>query len=183
MNRSGFSLIELLVAIALIAAVAALVVPNISFRIPKQEREQFVASLNNLLTLAWHHAVASGKVCKVAFNFSQEVRMISLEEQTQKKDESGNQLFAPLEKKYQQTTLKIPDFFVVKNFFIEGTDEVTRYSRGQQVEAWFFISPEGIAQAVIINGVDTQGKKNVGLVLNQFSARFDVYDAFQKPNK
>jgi len=183
MTRSGFSLLELLVAIALIAAVAAIVIPNINFKTPKQEREQFIISLNNLVKRAWQHAVTSQNVSKLEFDFSKENRKITILENTGKKDEEGNLLFKPIEHKYRETTLAIPSQVSVKNFYIEGFDEVTKYQSGRQVTTWFFITPEGLSQSVIVNFFDTKSKRSVGLVLYPFAVQFKVYDSFQVPQK
>jgi hypothetical protein len=53
-------------------------------------------------------------------------------------------------------------------------------------ELWFFLVPEGLAQQVTINMIDTvdtfdDKPRHIGLVLNPFLMQFKVYDAFAKP--
>ncbi len=187
MTKRGFSLLELMVAIALIGIVAAIVAPNLRRRGPKEEREQFIENLNGLMKFAWQNGVTSGKTQKIEFDFSKARRKITISESTGKKNKEGEQEFKSVNSKYGSTTLKIPSHFVFKNFYIEGFDEITRHAAGKEVTAWFYIIPEGLSQSVIINFIDTKDKtaggrpRPVGLVLNPFYVQFSVYGTFKKP--
>jgi len=179
--RAGFTLIELIVVIALIGAVTAIVVPQLGGRKSQEERKQFIVQLNALLRFSWQRAVASGNVGKVTFDF--EKQRVTLSEGTGKKDDKGKPITQPIVRVYQNTKLTIPSQLVVKNFYIEGFDEAA----GRELTtAYFLITPEGIAQSVVINFVDTKDKRAgrgrpVGLVLNPFSAQFVTYGTFKKP--
>ncbi|QQR63205.1 hypothetical protein IPH67_01890 [bacterium] len=86
------------------------------------------------------------------------------------------------------TRCEIPPFIEIKQFFIEGFDEIARYQGNKNAaRVWFFLVPEGMAQKVVINMFDNGSKdekgnpRSIGLVLNPLTARFYVYDEFQKP--
>lgn len=185
MTRPGFSLLELLVAIALFGVVAALVVPNLRRRGATAERKEFIANLNVLTKFAWQNAITSGKVQKVEFDL--QARKISILQAGDSRDKEGNLTFQPIKRAYSNTSMPIPASFLFRNFFVEKFDEMTRFTGRKIGAVWFYIVPEGLAQAVIINFVDTKDRartgrgKNVGLVLNPFSAQFDVYDTFKQP--
>jgi len=178
----GFTLLELIVVIALLGAVMAIVIPQIG-KSPKQQREEFVTKVNRLVGFAWQNAIRSGKTQKVDFDF--ETKKITLEQSTGKKDDKGEFTFAPVVRDYRATSVKIPESFILKSFFIQGVDEVA--NRGGKISgAYFFITPEGLAQSVVINFVDKKGKRAgralpIGLVLNPFSAQFTVYGTFKTP--
>lgn len=179
----GFTLLELIVVIALIGAMMAIVVPRIGGKTAKQEREEFIAQLNTLVSFSWSNALRSGKVQKVDFDF--ETNKIIIEESAGKKDERGQLVTTPLKRAYRSTSLKIPKQFILRNFYIEGVDEVA--ARGGNIAgAFFYITPEGLAQSVVINFVDRKEKRAgapvpFGLVLNPFSAQFAGYGTFKKP--
>lgn len=183
-NNSGFTLLELLVVLAIAGILMAVVVPNFQNMLPGRERKLFIAKLNGLMRSAWQRALVERKTQKIAFDFGK--RLIWLESATGKiKD--GQAEFTPAKGSYVSTSLKIPKVIDVKNFVIEGFDEMSRYGSGRKTnESWFFIIPDGLAQAVTINFLDTSnlnaaGKpRQFGLVLNPFNAQFKVYDAFQK---
>ncbi len=78
-----------------------------------------------------------------------------------------------------------PKNLEIKNFYVEGSDEMERIAGRPDGKIWFFVVPSGLAQNVIINFIDTLDRVNnkprtIGLVLNPFSAQFKVYDTFQK---
>jgi len=187
MTKSGFTLLEVVVALAIVALIAGLVVPRLAPRKPKQEREQFVAALNALTKFAWQRAVSKNKIQRIEFFFDR--REIRLLKDLEKKDAKGEPMFGPIKDAYRSTTMKIPKQYQFKNFYIEGVDEMARHGAGQDVKgAWFYILPDGLAQSVLINFFDVNdlraGKpRPVGLVLNPFSAQFKVYSAFQTPQK
>ncbi len=182
-NQRGFTLIELLIAIALIALLAAIVIPNLGKLSPRYEREQFIARLNALVQLTWRNAVTTHKIHKVAFDFDQ--RIVSVAIATDQFDREGEPIFKPLKGQYMSTTATIPENLAIKQFILEGFDEMARFAGKKTAEVWFYVVPEGLSQEVIINLVDTKdtvgGKsRQVGLVLNPFNAQFKIYDTFQK---
>lgn len=183
-NKNGLSLIELMVAIAIIALLATIVVPNLQRQRVVQERRAFIDKLQALTQLAWRQALTTGKVHRLSFDIKK--RSISLAVATNKNDAKGNSQFESARGYQLHTTITWPTSLDIKNFFIEGVDEMSRYMGKATEETWFYLFPEGMSQAVIINiaeEVDRQGgRREIGLVLNPFSGQFKEYDKFQKPD-
>ena len=182
-SKEGFTLIELLVVIMILGIIAAIVVPNMQRRLPKYEREAFITNVNTLLGNAWQYAVQRQKIVRVMFDF--EKNLSSIQEQTDKKDAKGDEIFKPLEAEYRTTQYRWPAHIEIKQFFINGVNEMTA---GKIVtKMWFFIIPDGMSQEVIINALDTKQQRpdgsdiQIGLVLNPFSAQLKSYGLFQKP--
>lgn len=181
MNRRGFTLIELLVTIAILAMVLLAVRPIIRKR---PATEQFVQQLNLLMQRAFHNAVVTSRLHKVTVDIN---RGIFVEAATGRVSARGDEEFEPLKKQYAHSSMPWPKDFEIKNFIIDGFDERGQYSGAvEKFETWFFITPNGITQAVIINIENRENIKltkiprPLGLVLNPFSAQFKQYDAFQK---
>ncbi len=182
-SKEGFTLIELMVVIMLLGIIAAIVGPNMRRRLPKQQREAFISNVNTLLGNAWQYAVQRQKIVRVHFDF--EKNLSSLQEQTDTKDIKGDAVFKPIEAEYRTTQYRWPDNIEIKQFFINGVNEMT--SGKSVTKMWFFIIPDGMSQEVIINAVDTKEQRaddsdvQIGLVLNPFSAQLKSYGSFQKP--
>lgn len=179
-NRSGFSLIEIMVAILIIGLMAAIVSPNLGRKKPEYERQQFLGNLNTLVRLAAQQASATGKLHRLHFDF--ERNKVSVEVKAEGKNDKGEQAFKPMQAPYLHNSLTWPKYYWVDGFSIEGKDEGSATTKKT---VWFFIMPDGLAQDVIINIFDRnpayRGKsKQIGLVMNPFSAQFKIYDSFQK---
>ena len=183
-NQNGFTLLEILIALALIGLLVGIVMPNLQRLMPQYERKQFIGRLNEILQFGWQQAIITHKICKIIFDI--DTRNVSLQIATDKKDRQGEQLFEPIKGQYLKTSFTWPDQFKFKQFFIEGFDEMSRFVGRKAASVWFYVMPEGLAQDVIINILDMKDLKNnkpreIGLVLNPFTAQLSVYDTFQKP--
>jgi len=183
-NKPGFGLLEVIIAIAILGLAMAAVVPAYQRRQPKYEREQFLARLNGLAQFARKSAIMTTKIHKVSFDFAK--REAWVEAATGQKSKEGEAEFAPIKSTSVRARINWSEQFSFKNFFIEGFDEMSRFSGRATHEVWFFVMPEGLAQEVVANVLDTKDRiekkpRQIGLVLNPFNAQFKIYDAFQKP--
>lgn len=183
-SRLGFSLLELLVVIAIIGLLSAVIVPNLQRSTPRYEREAFVARFTTLVQYGWQQALVTHKIHRINVDIGK--KLITLTTASDEKDRSGEIVFKALVDPVDDTEIVIPDQIVIKQFFIEGFDMMTKYARSKTTSMWFYIVPEGMAQSVVVNFVDTQDVRDdqprqIGLVLNPFIAQFKTYDTFQKP--
>lgn len=181
-SNKGFSLLELLVVIAIIGVLGAVIMPNMNRSTPRSEREEFIARCNTLLQNAWQQALVSHKTQQINVDVGK--KTIVVLQESDEKDRSGNGVFKPVTDSPHDTTLVIPDQFIIKQFFIEGFDMMKKFSKTKAM--WFYIVPEGMVQDVVINFLDKKDTRDdqprqIGLVLNPFTAQFKTYDTFQKP--
>ncbi len=182
--KQGFTLIEILVAITILVVMAAVIVPNLAPRRPKEERKAFIAKLNALTQLAWQNALLTNNLHRVLFDFKK--KTVSVEQSTKKKDAQGELKFEPLQRTYLETTIAWPVNLEIKNFFIEGFDEMKRFVGRETVETFFYVVPDGMTQRVTINMTDSNNLQadgrpaKIGLVLNPFNAQFAAYDTYKK---
>jgi prepilin-type N-terminal cleavage/methylation domain-containing protein len=183
-SKPGFTLLEILVAMAIIGIMATFIIPNL--RRASYERKLFFTQLNALVLYGKQHAIMTNKIQQVMFDFK--LGTIQLLQDNGQKDGAGKLKYEPVSSITVNTTIVIPDTIEIQNFYIDGTgfDEMSKYVGRKTGQVWFFIVPEGLAQEVIINGIDTNdtlydGKpRQFGLVLNPFAVRFKEYDTFQK---
>jgi len=186
-RKYGFTLIEILVAIILIGILATFLVPNLVRRVPGYERKQFVEQLNALTQFAWQQAITKRLPYKILIDTVK--RTMVVEESTGERDAKGEPKFVPVKSAYVRTSAPWNEQLLVKQIYIEKDEQLSRHvgvGNKSSLEAWYFIMPDGITQPVVINFIDTKdtvdGKpRDVGLVLNPFTAQFKEYDTFQKP--
>ena len=182
--KKGFTLLELMIVIVIIGIIGAITVPNLQRTTPRYERESFIARFNTLLRYGWQQALITHKVHRINVDIGK--RLITLTVDSEEKDKSGESTFVAIKDPVEDTTISIPDQLNIKQFFIEGFDMMTKFSRSKTASVWFYIIPEGMVQNVVINMTDTKDVRDnqarpVGLILNPFSAQLKIYDSFQKP--
>lgn len=178
-NNQGFTLIELLVALAIIGMLMAAIIPMMQQR-PGRERKQFVAQLNSLVQFAWQQSIISRKTHRVLFNFKERQAFVEkVTSSSQAKNLETEKVSGP------GSSMEWPSTIIIKQFIVEGYDELARFgSRGAQT-IWFYVIPDGLTQQVTINFIDREDKidnkpQQFGLVLNPFLAQFKEYDRFAK---
>jgi prepilin-type N-terminal cleavage/methylation domain-containing protein len=184
-SKKGFTLIELLVVIALIGLLTTVVIPNFRKLSPKKERQLFIGQLNGLTRFAWQQALTTKKLHALVFDFKNNQMRV---EQATGTVKDGMPELKPVKRTYIKTATAIPKTIQIKNFIIEGFDEITKSVGGasKTYETFFFILPDGLTQAVTINFIDTKDvnaarkPRQFGLVLNPFTAQFTTHDSFQK---
>ncbi len=163
---------------------AAVIVPNLAPRRPIEDRKAFIAKLNEIVQLAWQNALLANNLHRVLFDFKK--KTVSLKQATGQKDAQGELKFEPLQRTYLATTIAWPVNLQIKNFFLEGFDEMKRFVGRDTGETWFYVVPDGMTQRVTINmtdshDIDSGGRPaKIGLVLNPFNAQFTTYDTFKK---
>jgi prepilin-type N-terminal cleavage/methylation domain-containing protein len=180
-SKNGFTLIEILIAIVIVGIIMAIAVPNLRRLTPSRPRKEFIGNLNAVNQFALNNALVTRKVHQVHFDFGKKKVTVKAATGALKENEAE---FVPIKGTHLNSNVTIPKTITFQNFIIEGSDQLAISS--SRSEAWYFIVPDGMAQAVTINFTDSKdtlpsGKpRPVGLVLNPFSARYKVYDSFQK---
>lgn len=182
-RNNGFTLIELLIVILIIGIIGSVVMPNLAPRTPRYEREQFIAGFNALMQAALAQTITTHILHQIYVDFNK--HLISIYKHTGTYERNGDPECKPLRGSYLRTTHTIPDNLEFKQFFIEGKNELGGSAKKIK-ELWFYIMPEGIAQNIVINMLDTADTvdskpRHFALVLNPFTVQFKVYDEFQKP--
>ena len=179
--QRGFTLLELMVVLVLIGLLATILIPNLRRQAPNHDRKELAGYLNAISLFAMQRAVETHRVHKIVLNLSK--RTISLEMQSPKKD--NKDVFVPVKSSFLRTEFRWAPHLIFKNIYIDKEDKMQLFQK--LAETWFFIIPEGIGQAVVLNILDMKDTrmnikgKQVSLVLNPFTLQFKEYDSFQNP--
>jgi hypothetical protein len=172
---------------AIIAVLATAILPNFKRLWPGYQRKEFVDYMNSLMQVTWHNAIVTNKLHKVIFDLEKRKMWVELQSDKQA-NALGEIPFLPMKSPYMKTVYQWgAETFEFKNFYIAKRDEISLTLRGKGGKIWFFVTPEGLAQPVILNIYDLKnapsGQRGTefSLVLNPFLVQFKLYDAFQKP--
>jgi prepilin-type N-terminal cleavage/methylation domain-containing protein len=170
-NRiAAFSLIELIIVVAIIGLMATIFVPNLQIFKKRQADKEFIASLNYISKLASDNATNTGKLHRVVFDLDNAKIFVEQQEDDNfVKSESAN-----------LTNAGTFEGIEIVNIFINGIDEMQLKSgESKKNTVWYFVVPNGLTQEVIINYDVGQAQKN--LVIDPFSARFKGGNGYKIP--
>lgn len=170
-KTKGFSLLEIMVVIGLIALVATIVVPRIRKR-PIPLKQQFLKEVNSLARTAQLNALMTGKLHRVMFDFTKQSIVIEIDEGV--KDSQGKTKFKPVSIPTVKTSYPFIPELELTGFNVEGKDLLRQAEGIRYTGAWFYIVPEGLAQATTITIRDQNSGNIIVVELNPFTARFSV---------
>ncbi len=184
---SGFSLIEIVFALLLLGILMTYIIPSVDRFRPGYERKAFIANLSALTQRAWQSALVTRQLHRVKFDVIHHT--VSIERDTGTKDAKGDEVYQEISGEYIKSEITWPDYLQIKDFFIDGVDQMHRISSpGFKIEeTWFYAYADGSVQEVIINLFDTKDASQseagtrLSLVLSPFTAKFTTYDTFQQP--
>lgn len=174
-HASGFSILEVMIMLALIGIMGAVVAPNLSRFFKKQERDEFVSRFEELVHRTRQQALLTGKVHQLFFDMRNK-KIISKVYDESLQDQDRHDRFSESDVR----SMNIDSGFALQNFYLQGKDEV---SAGATLnEVWFYIMSDGSSQDVVINFTyGEEAERKLGIKINPFYARVFVYDAFQIP--
>lgn len=152
--KSGFSLIELVLVIALIAVITGLMLP----RLRKRETslgQDFIVRLNAFVQEGAQAALQTGRSQTITFNFASNT----------------------VERSPEQGRMQIPAELEFLEIIINGESQL---ATGKVTKTFFYILPDGTAQEVRIVFIDHEqdkllpGSGTYELVLNPFTVQFKL---------
>ena len=181
-NRSGFSLIELIIVMALIGVMAVVVIPMLRQEDLAQERADFVTQLNSFVSGAQYNALVGGKINRVVFDLKKS--QVYLQAKGEGQGTDGQDKYELVQVPYNEDVFSWDgEHFKLQAFLVNNKNELA----GQDSDkVWFYIVPDGIAQSVIINFYDLASSEKYNetgaysLVLNPFAVQFKLYESFKQ---
>jgi len=170
-----------MVVIVIIGIIGTAIVPL--FRTGQHEPKEFAGQLNEFMLAVWQEALTDKHIYRVNFYLEKNRIKVFYKQEITAEEKDG---FIPVTQVPWKPELAIPSSYEIINFYIENKDEMAAST--ERGELWFYITPAGLAQPVIINIID-RGQaddeeriaQQFSLVLNPFSVQFEYYDTFQRP--
>ena len=181
--QPGFSLLELMIVLALIGLLGAFVVPNLFRTKHGAERKEFLTSFETLLKDAVLRSIVENETHQIYIDIVHELIQTRIYDETSIEANQHKQ-FTRVQDNQYLTEIKFSKQFKFQNFFINGVEELVAGTAA--LDILFYIMPDGTSQAIIANVIDQDedgsvSDVNFSFVINPFYARMSVYETFQAP--
>ncbi|QQR63204.1 hypothetical protein IPH67_01885 [bacterium] len=86
-KKSGIAVLDLVFALAVLALIAVLAVPNVGRLMPGYKRRQFLSSVETVVNIGWQQALVTRSIHKVLFDLQEGI--IVLERATDNLNQKG----------------------------------------------------------------------------------------------
>jgi len=182
-RSAGFTLFEMLIVIAVIAFMAAMILPRLGRRDPKAEWSHLVNTLNNIVYFTRQQAISDHKEYRLRFQRGREEQpiVVTIEEERPDPDKPGTLT-------YQQSSFptfparhELHPSFRLRGVYQTGVDQLEE-NKGN---AYCYIVSNGLVQETMIHmaHVVARVEKQMTLKVKPFFGRFELHKGFVKPKR
>ncbi len=180
-KHKAFSLIEIMVVVAIIGMIIATTVPRILKRPSQAEWPVVVDMINDLVTLARQEAMTFQVAHRVTFAIKGEDQVIRVEGESTDPENPSRKIYRPITSLYMKTDYLLPDAIRIRGVFW-GKEEQLEQNKG---EAYCYVMPNGLVQSVLVHLVrfDEFEEEEDGLTLQMstFYGQFSFREGLKKP--
>jgi prepilin-type N-terminal cleavage/methylation domain-containing protein len=189
MNKRGFSLIEMLVVMGIIALIASVALPSVSsyFQISLNSAARDLATV---IKEAYNAAVITGKVYRMAYDFKNKTYWVEvgpadalLDTKETKEKEERRKRFSRLSSSQEKSAFNLDPTITRKKMplprGVEYEDIITQQSADPIKEgtAYTHFFPHGLTEQTVIHLQD-QSKHHASLVITPLIGNTELYDRY-----
>ncbi len=174
-RQAAFTLIEIMVVLVLIAALATMLLPRLTRRSPSVEWHTILDDLNTLVFFARQEAIANHKIYRLAFKSQPNAAdTITIEEEYDDPEKLERKLYKTVSSYYFRTVYTYAPSIKLKGVYL-GKQEMLDEQRGQ---AFCYVIPDGLVQEVRVQMIRKIGPDESGITytMNPFFGRFELVE-------
>ena len=180
-SSPGFSLIEIMVVIALLGLLLSMVMPRLSRRAPASEWKAIHSEFNNLAQVARQESIAEQTVFRLNFSRGKAPAPDTVTvERLSKMSPDGKQEFTQASSPYLPTKYELPEGIHFRAVY-QGKQD-TLQERGQ---AFCYVIPDGLVQDVYVQLTRMESSKEepVTLKMLPFDGYFELIEKHIRPGQ
>ena len=146
-HRQAFSLLEIMLVVAIIGLMATTIIPRLSRRPPSSEWPLVLDNMNNLVFFARQEAISHQKKYRLRFKqVGKKELFVMVEEEKPDPENVSKKIFDQTDSSYFSTKVKLSEFIRIENVFHGKHDEFNENNS----EAFCYVVPNGLVQDTVI---------------------------------
>lgn len=180
-SSSGFSLIEIMVVVALVGVLISMIIPRLTRRSPSSEWKTILSEFNNLTLLARQESIAEQTIFRLKFsrNNFPAVDTITVE-RLSKTSPDGKQEFVQASSPYLATKYELSEAIRFRAIF-QGKQNLLQENN----EAFCYVIPDGLVQDIYVQLIRTENLKEEFATLKMlpFDGYFELVEKLIRPGQ
>ena len=171
----AFTLIEIMVVIAILGFMAAMVLPKMFRKPPSAEWKNILDDINNVVLFARQEAIANQKTFRVKFKMPRE---IVVEDEKDDIEKPGQMFYGQTTSFYFTTLITLSEFVTINGLYM-GKQETMGDNKG---EGYCYVISNGLVQDVIVHLMrDYEGVvSKMSLKMKPFVGQFEMLEGHVK---
>lgn len=171
-TATGFSLLEILIALLIVGIAASFVMPRLVRRSPNTEWSHVHEEMNNMLYYARQEAITTQKIHRLVFDQKKKVCFVEVEDG---KDAKGRAKFAASRSYYFTSSYDLPEQITLTSVVLKKKNLLAENKKRQ---AFCYVVPHGLVQNVTVmferSGIGDEAQAaHLKLRLEPFLGTFD----------
>lgn len=180
-SSPGFSLIEIMVVVALVGLLISMILPRLSRRSPSSEWKTVLSELNNLALLARQESIAEQTIFRLNFSRGKapDPDTITIE-RLSKINPDGKQEFIQASSPYLATKYELSETIRFRAIF-QGKQDLLQ----ENSQAFCYVIPDGLLQDIYVQLIRTENLKEepVTLKMLPFEGYFELVEKLIRPGQ
>ncbi len=181
-SSRGFTLIEMMAVLALIAVIISMAVPRLSRRSPSSNWPNILDELNNLAQFARQESIAEQVVFRLSFTRGKNKTSdtVVVEHQSKNDERKGMIEFAHASSPYRKTQYSFAESVQIRAMYL-GKKEIFQENN----QAFCYVVPDGLIQDVYIQLIRIEDKKEEAITLKMqpFYGQFELIEKLIRPGQ
>jgi len=178
-NRA-FTLIEVMITVAIIGIIAAIGFPRLVRREPRTEWRHVTDEINNLVYFARQESISSKKIYRLAFNAPPKAaHTVVVERMEDNPEKPGEKHYVPTKSDYFEGMYTFPETIKIHAAYKGRVEQL----EANKNKAHCYVIPDGLVEDFLVHLIRIQeGKESkISLKVLPFFGTFERHDGYLKP--
>ena len=181
-KKEAFTLLEILIVMVVMGAVATIIAPLLRFKEPAAEFPAILREFNDLVSITRQEAIVNQKNYRITFKTNvEEPDIVKIETEFYDSEKPDKKIYKQVDSEYLQTRYDLPKSIKMKAAYKTKKNEFDE-NKGQ---AFCYIIPNGLVESIMIHITKTIDDREIGATfkMESFKGEFEFIQGYLRPEK